>query len=480
MNTSTYYQGASAFLAFDVFMVIVFTVVQVGLARALPHAFLRTLAAIWLVHVVRVAERSLYFVLPDRTGLDASLLIGVFAATCALQIPLVQHAVRLDRTAVSPVPRHLWRWALGAFLVGTAIHGVTARLDPQTFELSAAIWSRAFAVLPLLPLLAITRPSVAPMSAVRPLYWGFVAQLIAVFIDAAMRIKSFAVGFNSIDSLMVASMTLASTLSIGIASLLAAVEYEREAMSIRAARLKQAQERAVESERWQQVGQLARGVAHDFNNILGVIVSGSDLAEDGIRDGDPTVETDLTEMDHAVTRGRALTQRLLRFSRHQPIEPRAIDIGQVSGELLPMLRLLATSERALTLHVTATQTVNIDPTAVEQILLNLVVNARDATKRDGRVDVHVSDCALSSRRPAAVGALQPGNYVCIAVEDDGCGMSPAVLARLWEPFFTTKGERGSGIGLPTVAMVTVEAGGAIVVESTEGTGTQFQVWLPAA
>jgi signal transduction histidine kinase len=480
MSQPTYYQSASAFVAFDAFMVVAFTVTMLGFARAIPHHFVRLLSAIWLVYVVRVVERAFYLTLSDRTSLWASLLAGTFAATGFLPVLLVRQVASTDLTQHGVWPRRLWLVGLSAFVGGAAVHFATTFLTAAGFELAAAFWSRLYVGIPLALMMAATFPRKSPHVPVHPLYWGFVAQAAFMLIDAVVRYRSFTVGLTSWDSGIAASMTIASTLAIGIASLLAVLEHERLSVADRAARIRVAQERAAESERWQQVGQLARGVAHDFNNVLGVIVSGSDLVEDSIRTSAAEVDADLSEIDHAVERGRSLTQRLLRFARHQPMQPRNVQVGQIGRELLPMLRRLVSRDRNFSLDCTDELAVRIDPTAVEQILLNLVVNARDATMDGGRVAVRVADVSLQSHAPAVVGALGPGTYVRVSVEDNGCGMSDAVQRKLWEPFFTTKGERGSGIGLPTVAAAAVEAGGAIVVESEVGAGSRFHVWLPAA
>ena len=251
-------------------------------------------------------------------------------------------------------------------------------------------------------------------------------------------------------------------------------------MAERARRVQLAQERALESERWQQIGQLARGVAHDLNNVLSALLAGGDLVVEGVRGAASETDTDFAELDQALANGRSLTSRLLRFTRQQPIEPRLVNVGAICRELFPMLRRLVGPERHFTLTVGEDAAVHADPAAVEQILLNLVVNARDATVPGGRIAIRIGAEPFDPTSPVSVGTLKEGEYVCIRVEDDGCGMPQHVLAKLWEPFFTTKEERGSGIGLPTVASLMTEMHGAIDVTSVDGAGSRFRVWLPVA
>lgn len=479
MNSIAYYDGARAFLAFDAFMVVVFTVTLLGLARAMPHPFARTLALFWLVQAVRVAERALYFALGDRMTTTGAILAGVLLTCGVLSVQLI----RMAASSVEARPRlraGFKTWGVGAFLIGFVLHMWTVQLGAVQFEEGTAVWSRLYIGIPLGLMLITTSGRRRSSPALAWLYWGFVIQVVAFVLDGIVRLRSFGGGFTSLDSMIAAACTVSSTLALGLSSVLAVVEHERAAMLARSARLDEAHARAAESARWQHVGQLARGVAHDFNNVLGVILSGSQLAEDSVQHGSSEVVTDFEELQHAVERGRSLTQRLLRFANENPASPRPVRIGQVTRDLVPMLRRVVDQQRELRVNCADTQDAVIDPTAVEQILLNLVVNARDATTSGGRIDVQVVDEILSAPSPAAVGALAPGQYIRLSVEDTGIGIPASVQSRLWEPFFTTKGERGSGIGLPTVAAIVVEARGAIEVSSTEHVGTRFSVWLPRA
>lgn len=369
---------------------------------------------------------------------------------------------------------------MGSFALGFLVHAASARLDAAGFELASAIWSRSFSAVPLLALIWITYRASRSQPAIRPLFWGFSVQLCAIIVDSVIRARTFGRGLSVLDERLVSAMILASTLALGIASLLAAVEKEREVIADRARRVQLAQERVLESERWQQLGQLARGVAHDLNNVLSALLAGGDLVAEGVRHQSPETEADFAELDQALLNGRSLTGRLLRFTRQQVAEPRLITVGDVSRDMEPMLRRLVGPERTLTFIVDQQQPVIADPTAIEQVLLNLVVNARDATPPSGQIIVRVADDAVARATPVAIGELPTGEYVCIGVEDNGCGMPPDVRAHLWEPFFTTKGDRGSGIGLPTVASLMTEMNGAIDVESVDGAGSRFRVWLPVA
>ena len=226
------------------------------------------------------------------------------------------------------------------------------------------------------------------------------------------------------------------------------------------------------------VGQLAGGVAHDFNNLLTVIDGYAALLVDG---ADEKAARDLTMIRDAATRAGALTRQLLTFSRTQPAEVCAVDLVALVGGLEGMLRRLIPED--IELVVTAPPTplvVRADPGQLEQVLINLAVNARDAMPDGGTLITATERIDLGGERAAQLG-VQPGEYVLITVVDTGCGMSAEVTARIFEPFFTTKEQgKGTGLGLSTVYGIVTQAGGHIRVSSEPGAGTTFEVYLPIA
>jgi two-component system cell cycle sensor histidine kinase/response regulator CckA len=223
------------------------------------------------------------------------------------------------------------------------------------------------------------------------------------------------------------------------------------------------------------VGQLAGGIAHDFNNLLSIMMTYASMLEDSITD--PGMRADLQTITRAATSASQLTRQLLMFSRREIVTPTVIDPADRIRQLDGMLRRLL-GER-IELHTEIAGRVPhllIDGSQFEQIVVNLVVNARDAIVGGGHVRLRLSRCQLDDR---SVGQLPAGCYALLEVEDTRSGMSPDVQAHIFEPYFTTKGQlQGSGLGLATVHAIVVQAHGDIVVTSDLGRGTTFRIFLP--
>src|SRR5690606_20695724 len=229
-------------------------------------------------------------------------------------------------------------------------------------------------------------------------------------------------------------------------------------------------------QRLEAVGRLAGGIAHDFNNLLTAIRGYTDLLGDKLN-GDARAHADVVEIRRAVERATRLTRQLLAFSRRQVVRPRPTDVGAVIRELEQMLRRLLTEEVPLHTRVDDGAWVYADPGQLEQVVVNLVVNARDAGPRSG-IEVSVDLVSVPEDDPAATG-VEPGDYVRMTVADDGAGIPPETLPHIFEPFFTTKDVgQGTGLGLATVYGIVEDAGGRILVDSALGTGTRMRVYLP--
>ncbi|MCU0663466.1 MAG: PAS domain-containing protein [Myxococcota bacterium] len=235
----------------------------------------------------------------------------------------------------------------------------------------------------------------------------------------------------------------------------------------------------VQAQKMESVGRLAGGVAHDFNNMLGVILGHVELAMANVLPGDP-LRTDLEEIQKAAERSAELTQQLLAFARKQTITPKLLDLNATIEGMLKLLgRLIGEDIQLLWLPGRDLWPVRLDPSQADQILANLCVNARDAIAGVGKITVETSTTTLDEAYCAQHAGFVPGDYVLLVVSDDGCGMDAETLSHLFEPFFTTKevGE-GTGLGLSSVYGAVKQNDGFICVDSEPGQGTTFRIHLP--
>ena len=243
---------------------------------------------------------------------------------------------------------------------------------------------------------------------------------------------------------------------------------------------KQLQTRLAQTERMEAVGQLASGVAHDFNNLLTIIKGYSSMLMERSPDG-PDSRAAL-EIQQAADRAAALTHQLLAFGRKQTLQPRVLDLNTIIRGLEKMLRRVLSENVDLAIRtVPGLGFVKADPVQMEQVLLNLVVNARDAMPKGGRLTITTAARHIDSDSGEDETFVRAGDYVTLSVTDTGTGMNAATRARIFEPFFTTKEVgKGTGLGLATVYGIVKQSNGYIAVESEPGRGTTFCVSLPRA
>ena len=233
------------------------------------------------------------------------------------------------------------------------------------------------------------------------------------------------------------------------------------------------------SQKMEAVGRLAGGIAHDFNNLLTAIIGYTEIVLHGLDPKDDR-RADAEEIGRAAMRAADLTRQMLAFSRRQVLQPKVIDLNKALTKVEPMLRRMIGEDIVMTVNGRgANAFVRVDPGQVEQVVMNLVVNARDAMPQGGRLNVETGDAVLDEAAAAEVPDARPGDYVVLSVSDTGVGMPAEVKARIFEPYFTTKEVgKGTGLGLSTAYGIVRQSDGHLAVSSEPGLGTTFRIYLP--
>ncbi len=245
------------------------------------------------------------------------------------------------------------------------------------------------------------------------------------------------------------------------------------------AALKCAREELRQAQKLEAIGELAAGIAHDFNNLLSVVLGFSQLVLDDLKPDDPA-RSDVLEIHAAGRRAAQLTQQLLAFARRQVLTPRNVDLDAIVSGVTTMLRRLLGEQ--IEIVVEGTSGLNrtfVDASQIEQVILNLAVNARDAMPDGGKVSIATANVTLDPAHAGHHPGVVPGEYAMLTVSDTGMGMDSATASRIFEPFFTTKPlGKGTGLGLSTVFGIARQSGGSVVVSSELGQGTTFTLFFP--
>ncbi len=239
------------------------------------------------------------------------------------------------------------------------------------------------------------------------------------------------------------------------------------------------EEQIAQSQKMQAIGQLAGGIAHDFNNVLTAIIGFSDLLLANHRPSDPSF-ADLMNIKNNANRAAGLVRHLLAFSRKQTLRPQVMSLTDALEDLMILLdQLLGEKVKARVVHGRDLWFIKVDPTQFQQVIINLAVNARDAMPAGGELTIRTAN--VSERESAKLGhaGMEPGEYVLCEVSDNGSGIPPEVMDKIFEPFFSTKEVgKGTGLGLSTVYGIVKQTGGYIFAESEVGSGTIFRIYLP--
>ena len=268
-----------------------------------------------------------------------------------------------------------------------------------------------------------------------------------------------------------------------LARLVPAVERERREAEMRRTR-KSIEAQLIQAQKMEAVGRLAGGIAHDFNNFLSVILGYSDFVAGALKEGAATenLKADVEEIKSAAKKAASLTRQLLAFSRRQVLQPVVMDLNATVSNMEKMCqRLIGEDIDIVTDLDPGLEAINADPGQMEQMIMNLAVNARDAMPNGGQLTIRTKNVEIGARGiPSAAFPVRPGPYVVLTVADTGAGMTPEVKSRIFEPFFTTKEKgKGTGLGLATVFGTVKQSGGYIVADSEPGRGAAFSIYLPS-
>lgn len=492
VNASLYDNAAQVRWILHLACAATFMVVMTLLAHRLRRPIMRTLAAVWWLQTLVAINLFCYFywrvVFEDHASVR---FVGVLALHVShfVMAPLLRHTrklVSMGESVAAPAPRMLARWA-AVGLITTVLDQTAKYLFPAAETSLTFIVSRVVSAFPYVyALWPSAAQSLRTFNASgessftrRALRVALFARVVALSIDLVVRVTPWSTESAAMLTGVVVAVNLIALVLFGTLLLFVALEHER-AMTVRqSAELYAAKLRESHSRRLESLGGLAGGVAHDFNNILTVVVGATDAAREVA--GTPALlQAELDAIGEAGRQGIALTRQLLDFARQKPTRVERFDPVVVLQRMQPICERILTASRRLNLELSTLPMLTMDVSQFEQIVLNLVVNARDAIDTTGTVTIAATK-EIVGRSGVIAASLAEGAYVRLTVRDTGCGIAGDVLPRIFDPFVTTKEARGgTGLGLATVQRIARENGGDVFVESEVGVGTTIEVWLCAS
>ena len=414
----------------------------------------------------RVSQRLAALLDASRQLLTLESPEELLRRLCELAREIVGARYAVLAAGTDPVPRHV----SGLKLVDAgalSVAGLAERIPPASVALRLA---------------GLERPSDAGLpDAHPPLRSLLAARLTGVREPLGLLYCADKVGadeFSEEDEFLLISLANQAATAYEKTRLFAEAERRAQQLAEEVASRLRAEERLLHAQKLDSIGKLAGGISHDFNNLLTVIKGYGEILAYHVKRGDPLHEP-TREILSAADRAASLVRQLLAFSRRQVMTPQLLDLNSVvSGMDRLLRRLIGENIELVTFPGPGLGLVRADPGQLEQVVVNLAVNARDAMSEGGKLTLELSNADLDAATAHEVG-MEPGSYVRLAVSDTGAGMSTEVQRHIFEPFFTTKeAGKGTGLGLATVYGIVKQSGGHIDVESTLGDGTTFRIYLP--
>ncbi len=480
-----------ASLALQLLATVAFCSAMLGLTIKLRHTPLRSASAVWMALTVLDACWLLGLGLPNSARVVRHIMVMVMCAAILVMGQQIAATARgmADMEIGDSGTRPPWRmgrtWAVAALgaAIGAVAHYWYNVVEPES-TVVRYLWLRSLLVLATLwglrAIVIMWRQAPVARRRLLPLGIGTCVALGFLVVDGAVR---YGIAFHSPEPWLPAAAVFSAFLgpfALGIGFLVAALELEREHTRRAVTRIHVSLDRSTERERLQSLGRLAGDLAHDLHRRFSAITDALWRARGALGAEHAHLTRELGEAEDAVRRGTRLTTRLQAIAQMRPLRVEPFEVADLTEQLLCGLRGTLPSSVSVSTAFMGSGRVLGDVSRFDQLLSNLVLNARDAMPNGGTISVRVDQTDITDTRPATRGHLIPGPYVTVAIEDNGTGIPASMQPDVFEAFVSTKGERGTGLGLATVVSAVHEMHGALFLDSELGRGTRFTIWLPTA